>query len=132
GNLRSLETLRDRFTALSVESRYFQEISAVVRPYRKRSDAHVVDELGILRIGDNGTQAALSARRYAKVDPFTLDNPTDNLAGNFWGAAQTFSKTPAQRTATFILFAPVSATRLLARRNESKVPASVHQPSRKS
>src|SRR5271169_6283515 len=41
--------------------------------------------------------------------------------------ATSWRPAPVER---FILFAPVSATRVLARSRDSKVPASVHQPSR--
>ena len=70
------------------------------------------------------------------IGPFLEDLAAD-MAGKLTVAKVNIDENPqtpmkygVRGIPTVILLAPVSATRLLARRRESNVPASVHQPSR--
>src|SRR5947207_3441153 len=98
------------------QSGNFQEIASIVRPDLHWADSNAIDEIGRVGRDDHLADSSLAGGR---------DEIETVLDGRHHTRADACVSSLASLRAR-----QVSATRFAARIRESKVPASVHQPSR--
>src|SRR5581483_535129 len=104
----------------------FEEVAAVIGIDGVGLDADACDEVGRFRREDEGAEAAGAVLGVGEVEVAVGGDVTLGGDGAF-GRHQAFAA-PSRASAS--LRATDCDTRLAARSSESKVPASVHQPSR--
>src|SRR5579863_1135842 len=93
----------------------FEKITAIIGPHRIRMDAHALDQMLGIRRKDHIADALLAG------------GCRDAHGGAFGGRGTHCPRAPAT---SVVALRRVSETRFPARSSDSKVPASVHQPSK--
>src|ERR1700733_7580367 len=102
------------------QARDLEKITAIVGPNRIRMDPHAGDQILGVRRENHFADALLAAG---------CCQPQSRLFRG-WMLARRRTHTPRAPAISAFALRLVSATRFPARSNESKVPASVHQPSK--